>query len=227
MVELALICLGSSYMACTIPVTFFAVYWIQKFYLRTSRQIRFLDLEAKSPLYKQFTETLEGLATIRGLGIQEFFRGEFLDHLDESQKAYYIMMNVQRWLLLVLDSTVSGLTVMLVAIALCVPASSSAGGLGVALTTVLAFNGSLQTLIVAWTQVETSLGSVARTKSYEETTPNENAGGGDEPDKAWPSGRVEANKLNVRYGEETTALSNVEFVIEAGQKLGICGRTGR
>jgi ATP-binding cassette subfamily C (CFTR/MRP) protein 1 len=194
-------------MAATIPVTFFVIYWIHKFYLRTSRQIRFLDLESKSSLYKQFTETIEGIATIRGFGIQESFRNEFLVHLDESQKAFYIMMNIQRWLLLVLDGLVGGHSVLLVAIALCVPSSSSAGGLGVALTTALSFNANLQQLIVSWIMVETGLGSVARTKSYQETTPDENAGEeGAKPDKAWPSGRIEAKQLKVKYGEEKKSL---------------------
>jgi ATP-binding cassette subfamily C (CFTR/MRP) protein 1 len=215
-------------MAATIPFTFFAVYFIQKFYLRTSRQIRFLDLESKSPLYKQFTETIEGVATTRGFGIQEPFRNEFLVHLEESQKAFYIMMNIQRWLLFVLDGLVSGLSVVLVAIALCVPTSSSAGGLGVALTTVLSFNANLQQLIVAWTQAETGLGSIARTKSFQETTPNENASGEETKTlDAWPRGQIEARQLKVLYGEETTALSDVEFSVQPGQKLGICGRTGR
>jgi ATP-binding cassette subfamily C (CFTR/MRP) protein 1 len=225
---MALICLGSSYIAATIPFTFFVVYWIQKFYLRTSRQIRFLDLESKSPLYKQFTETIEGVATIRGFGIQKAFQDEFLIHLDESQKAFYIMMTIQRWLLLVLDGTVSGMTVILVTIALLVPSSSSAGGLGVALTSVLSFNQNLQQLIVAWTQVETSLGSVARTKSFEETTPNENTGGNETlPEESWPSGKMEVKRLKVQYGEEVVALKDLEFIIDPGQKLGICGRTGR
>jgi ATP-binding cassette subfamily C (CFTR/MRP) protein 1 len=226
--DIVLICLGSDYIACTIPLALFAVYWIQKYYLRTSRQIRFLDLEAKSPLYKLFTETLEGVATIRGLGVQNAFQTGFLLDLDESQKALYIMMNIQRWLIFVLDCTVAGLAVVLVAIALCVPSSSSAGGLGVALTTMLSFNFSLQNLISNWTIAETSLGSVARTKSYEERTPNENSGGREgKPVSAWPRGKLEVRGLIVKYGDDSIALKDVNFTIEAGQKLGVCGRTGR
>jgi ABC-type multidrug transport system fused ATPase/permease subunit len=190
--------------------------------------MRFLDLEAKSPLYRQFTETLEGVATIRGLGCQSAFEDEFLAHLDESQKPYYLMLCIQRWLLLVLNCIVGGLAVLLVAIALYVPSSSTAGGLGVALTTILSFNGALQQLIVSWTQAETSLGSVARTKSYQETIPNENEGTKcTKPDDSWPRGKVEARGLTVKYKYETVALSELTFEIAPGQKIGICGRSGR
>ena len=66
--EAALISSGAGLVAVTIPPTVVILYVLQKFYLRTSRQLRFLDLEAKAPLYTQFTETLDGLHTIRAFG---------------------------------------------------------------------------------------------------------------------------------------------------------------
>jgi hypothetical protein len=52
------ICLGQAiliatatfYIALVYPFIAAAFYFVQKFYLRTSRQLRFMDLEAKSPL---------------------------------------------------------------------------------------------------------------------------------------------------------------------------------
>lgn len=46
----AVIASSSPYLAITYPFLFAALYGLQKFYLRTSRQLRLLDLEAKSPL---------------------------------------------------------------------------------------------------------------------------------------------------------------------------------
>lgn len=45
-----LMCISAKYFAATIPAVVGIVYLLQKFYLRTSRQVRLLDLEAKSPL---------------------------------------------------------------------------------------------------------------------------------------------------------------------------------
>lgn len=50
LVMTAVIAIASPWVAISYPVLFFALYAIQKFYLRTSRQMRLLDLEAKSPL---------------------------------------------------------------------------------------------------------------------------------------------------------------------------------
>src|ERR1700761_6618841 len=129
-----LICLGSSYIAATIPAAILALYFIQKYYLRTSRQMRLLDLEYKSPLYQQFTETLEGLETIRAFGWQDYSDREAVRRLNTSQKPYYLLYMIQRWLNLVLDSLVASLAILLVALALCVPSSSSGGAIGVALS---------------------------------------------------------------------------------------------
>jgi ATP-binding cassette subfamily C (CFTR/MRP) protein 1 len=52
--KLALVSTVSSYMAITIPFTALAIFCIQNVYLKTSRQLRFLDIENKSPLYSHF-----------------------------------------------------------------------------------------------------------------------------------------------------------------------------
>ena len=48
--QAAVIATSSPYLAITYPFLLAILYGIQKFYLRTSRQLRLLDLEAKSPL---------------------------------------------------------------------------------------------------------------------------------------------------------------------------------
>jgi ATP-binding cassette, subfamily C (CFTR/MRP), member 1 len=66
--QIILIIASSLWVRLTFPIILTLFYVVQKFYLRTSRQLRFLDLEAKSPLYTNFLETLSGLATIRAFG---------------------------------------------------------------------------------------------------------------------------------------------------------------
>jgi ATP-binding cassette, subfamily C (CFTR/MRP), member 1 len=230
--QLILVAMGSGYMAAIIPPLLVILYFLQKFYLRTSRQIKVLDMEAKSPLHQQFTETLEGITTIRAFGTQEWFQKEFWTRLDEYQKPYYVLLCIQRWLILVLNIIVGVTAVLLVALA-CTTRTSSAGNLGIALTTVLVMNNQLHNLITAWTQAGTSIGSVARTKEYITATPNENSATVEhrvDINQDWPVGVLEVDNLSVKYceGEDVHyALQNVAFVIETGKKLGICGRTGR
>jgi ABC-type multidrug transport system fused ATPase/permease subunit len=198
--SIALIAVGSTYMAATIPLAVFALYWIQRFYLRTSRQMRLLDLETKTPLYQHFTETLEGVATIRAFGWQEPFDKTALRRLNDSQRPYFLLYCIQRWLSLVLGLLVAAIAIVLVALALCIPGKSSGGSLGVALTSILAFNIALTILISSWTEAETSLGSVARTESFEKHTPAETEPEDPlDPGTDWPHGAVDVCGLGFTY----------------------------
>jgi ABC-type multidrug transport system fused ATPase/permease subunit len=146
---------------------------VQKFYLRTSRQLRHLDLEAKSPLYTHFTESLAGGVTIRAFGWVSYFIEENSLRLDISQQPCYLMFCIQRWLNLVLDLIVSGIAVVVVALAVMVPKGSSAGSIALSMFALVNFSLELTGLISVWTRLETSLGAIARLKSFLETTPCE------------------------------------------------------
>lgn len=111
---LALFLIGGGLMAATatyslpmIPVVISILYVVQRFYLRTSRQLRHLDLEQKAPLYTHFQETLSGLPSIRAFGWVDQFRSKNSDLLDRSQRPVYLLLCIQTWLALVLDLLVS------------------------------------------------------------------------------------------------------------------------
>jgi ATP-binding cassette, subfamily C (CFTR/MRP), member 1 len=186
-------------MFATIPASVLALYLIQRYYLRTSRQLRLLDIEGRSPLYQHFTETLEGVATIRSFGWQSNFNNTALQRLDGSQRPYYLLYCIQRWLNLVLDLMVAGLAVLLMALSLCIHKGANSGSLGVALTSILAFNQTLHSLIESWTQAETSLGAIARTKTFEKHTPREQDVHSIDPGADWPLGFMEISGLTVNY----------------------------
>ncbi|PWY69102.1 multidrug resistance protein MDR [Aspergillus heteromorphus CBS 117.55] len=219
------ISVGAKYMAPLIPLSVFMIYWIQKFYLRTSRQLRHLDLETKSPLYTQFTETLSGLMTVRAFGWQRNFQQEHQELLQQSQRPYYILFVIQRWLTLVLDLFVAAIATLLVIFAVLVP---GIGPIGVSLISLITFNQQLSELINFWTSMETSIGAVSRIRSFQQV-PSENLTGEDQtPSPNWPSqGQIAFHDLSASYDASSPPiLRNITLTIPAGTKLGICGRTG-
>ncbi|KAJ5209119.1 ABC transporter integral membrane type 1 [Penicillium cf. viridicatum] len=209
---IGLIATGSAFMATTIPATLIVLYFLQKIYLKTSRQLRYLDLESRSPLYSHFAEVLEGLPTIRAFGWQDALSKILTQHLDRSQTPYYMLLCAQRWLNLVLDIVVMALATVVVTLAVMLRSSTSSSLLGVALNNILGFNQLLSYFITSWTTLETSLGAIARVKSFVETTPCENQPG--------------TADLSLRYPDGTLALDNISIYIRPGEKIGICGRTG-
>lgn len=90
-----LVCITAKYFAIALPFALVSVYLIQRYYLRTSRQLRLLDIEAKAPLYSQFIETLGGLATIRAFGWQHALQRRNHELLDTSQKPFYLLACIQ------------------------------------------------------------------------------------------------------------------------------------
>ena len=110
-------------MAIATPFIVLAFYALQKVYLLTSRQLRFLDLEARSPVYTHFLECLEGLSTIRAFGWSLAAQDMEIERLDISQKPYYLLYCLQRWLSLVLDFMVAAVGIVVVALAVRVPQS--------------------------------------------------------------------------------------------------------
>lgn len=195
-----LITLASKWSVAIFPGLISMLYILQKFYLRTSRQIRLLDIEAKAPLYTHFLETLRGMITIKAFGWQRASIQDNAALLDRSQRPYYLMYSIQRWLNLVLDLLVAGIATLIVALATHLK-GSSAGALGVSLLNILTFSSDLTYLIRSWTELETSLGAIARVKSFETDTPRESLPEENrEPTEGWPrDGKVELKSLSSNY----------------------------
>jgi ATP-binding cassette, subfamily C (CFTR/MRP), member 1 len=173
-IQIVFICISAAYFAAILPVVIAVLYFLQKYYLRTSRQIRLLDLEAKSPLYSHFLETVQGVTTIRAFGWQKEFANINLELLDQSQKPFYLMFCIQRWLALVLDLIVAGLAVVLMVMIVKLRDDLDPGFVALALLNVMSFNNNLTAVIQMWTALETSLGAIARLRTFGMTTPSEN-----------------------------------------------------
>lgn len=106
------------------------MYLVQRVYLRTSRQLRLLELESRSVVIIDFLETTDGLTTIRAFGGQPKAEMEHLRRLDESQKPFYLLLCLQCWLKIVLDLLVAGIAVGVIALAVVLRDTTSGGQIG-------------------------------------------------------------------------------------------------
>ncbi|KAJ5951885.1 uncharacterized protein N7479_010298 [Penicillium vulpinum] len=229
----AVVATSSPYIVITYPFILSILYGVQRFYLRTSRQLRLLDLEAKSPLYTHFLDTIKGAATLRAFGWIENSVSVNNDHLDTSQRPAYQLSMIQRWLAFVLDMIVA--IIALLVVTLITQLRPSTGFTGASLVSIMTLGKTLASLVQMYTLLETSIGAVSRLKSFsDKTVPEDLPGETNQPPTTWPlRGRIEVKNMSAAYGgaestgnSDTLALRDLTFTIEAGQKVAICGRTG-
>lgn len=163
--------------------------------------MRHLDLEEKTPLYSHFTDATTGLQHIRALGYQDEFVRDGMSKLDRSQRPYYYMFCIQRWLTLVLDLVVMALAVLVETFAIKLLRDTSQSAAGLSLLNLLSFAEQLQWCVIAWTAMETCLGAISRLQSVIADTPRE-----DEPTKPnslpgnWPAeGSLTMRNVEISY----------------------------
>ncbi|KAK0643218.1 P-loop containing nucleoside triphosphate hydrolase protein [Cercophora newfieldiana] len=227
--SMALIVSGAQYSASMLPFILTALYFLQKFYLRTSRQMRFLEIEAKSPLYTHFTETLAGAVTVRAFGWERAFLEENQRRLDASQKPLYLMYCLQRWLGVVLDLLVTSLAVGLVSFAVLFTLTSSSSAIGLSFVSIVGFSQALSGFIQMWTQLEMSLGAIARVRTFVSSTPRESLPSETlPPPPGWPtSGDITITNLTASYSPDLPpTLNGLSLSIPPGSHVAVVGRTG-
>lgn len=65
------------------------LFWVQIFYVATSRQLRRLDSVTRSPIYSHFSETVSGLPVIRAFEHQQRFLKHNEITIDTNQKCVF------------------------------------------------------------------------------------------------------------------------------------------
>lgn len=199
--QLIIIAVSAKYIIAILPACLAAYYCIQRYYLRTSRQLRVMEIEARSPLFSNLLLTTTGLATIRAFGWEDKYRGINRLHLTDSQKPIYLLYAAQMWLSVVLDMIVAGFVVVLMGIAVGTMGQGSPASIGLALVNVASLSASIKSFITHWTGLETSLGGIRRVKDFVDGTESEHLPGEDFNAPAqWPArGLIEFQGLTASY----------------------------
>jgi ATP-binding cassette, subfamily C (CFTR/MRP), member 1 len=86
-----------AFMVLVIPIGIIYIIY-QKYYLRTSRELKRLDSVSRSPIYAHFQESLGGVSTIRAYRQQARFALENEWRMDANLRAYFPSVSANRWL---------------------------------------------------------------------------------------------------------------------------------
>ncbi|XP_014824510.1 PREDICTED: canalicular multispecific organic anion transporter 2 [Poecilia mexicana] len=204
-------------------------WWVQRFYVATSRQLKRLESVSRSPIYSHFSETITGSSVIRAYGRHTAFVLMSDMKVDENQKSYYPGIVSNRWLGVRIEFIGNCIVLFAALFAVLGKATLSPGLVGLSVSYALQVTMSLNWMVRMTSDLENNIVAVERVKEYSETK-TEAPWEVEEkkPPPEWPmQGNVEFNEYSVRYREGLDlVLRNITLSVKGGEKIGIVGRTG-
>uniref|UniRef100_A0A8C8SXQ9 ATP binding cassette subfamily C member 9 n=1 Tax=Pelusios castaneus TaxID=367368 RepID=A0A8C8SXQ9_9SAUR len=205
-----------------------AFYFIQKYFRVASKDLQELDDSTQLPLLCHFSETAEGLTTIRAFRHEARFKQRMLELTDTNNIAYLFLSAANRWLEVRTDYL--GACIVLTAAVTSITYGSDSGLLGLGLLYALTVTNYLNWVVRNLADLEVQMGAVKKVNSFLNME-SENYEGTMEPSQVpedWPQeGEIKIEDLCVRYENNLKpVLKHVKAYIKPGQKVGICGRTG-
>ncbi|KAJ3262529.1 Multidrug resistance-associated protein 4 [Boothiomyces macroporosus] len=224
------------YVMILLPFIAVFFYYLRKYYITTSRQVKRIEATTRSPVYSSFSTTLEGLSVIRAFSAEERFKSMFFHDQNTNTRMFFTYLSTGRWLGLRLDISSAFLTSLLTfgCIYLRGPLGVSAVSLGLLLSYMMQLTGLLQWAVRQSSEVENMMVSTERVYEYTQLAPE----AADELDykspENWPpAGDLDIKNMTLAYPNlvdptlpSHPVLKNLNIHIAAGTKVGIVGRTG-
>ncbi|KFW01139.1 Canalicular multispecific organic anion transporter 1, partial [Eurypyga helias] len=225
---LLMISLATPFFALVIiPLSIF-YYFVLRFYVSTSRQLRRLDSVTRSPIYSHFGETVSGLSVIRAYGHQKRFLQQNESTMDINQKSVYSWIVSNRWLAIRLEF-VGSLVVFFSALLAVISKGTLDGGIvGLSVSSALNVTQTLNWLVRTSSELETNIVAVERVHEYTMVKNEAPWVTEKRPPRGWPSkGEIQFVDYQVRYRPELElVLQGITCDIGSTEKVGVVGRTG-
>ncbi|XP_073338250.1 ATP-binding cassette sub-family C member 2 [Pagrus major] len=225
---LFVICLATPFFTILIIPLAVVYYFVQRFYVATSRQLRRLDSVSRSPIYSHFSETVSGLSVIRAYGHQERFLKHNEITIDGNLKSVYPWIVSNRWLAIRLEF-LGNLVVFFSALFAVISRDSLDSGLvGLSISYALNVTQTLNWLVRMTSELETNIVAVERVSEYSELENEAKWVTVTRPTKDWPTeGKLRFENYKVRYRPGLDlVLHGITCDIGSTEKIGIVGRTG-
>ncbi|GAA5897295.1 hypothetical protein JCM8208_003781 [Rhodotorula glutinis] len=208
------------------------IVWLYAYYalqfVKTSRDLRRLESNARSPIFSKFGETLQGIVTVRAFGGERRFLKGLWDSVDRMQAVAYSSAMSNRYLLWRFDCL--GAVAVTTTIYLALFTGLSPGVAALAITSAQGLVQSIYWLCRWWSALEVDLNAVERITELLKT-PQEppQVISGTRPPATWPSsvGGISVENLVLAYAPDLPpVVKDVSFDIPPRSKVGLCGRTG-
>ena len=223
----------------TAIIALFPITWmyhkISKYFRMSSTQMKRIESNSRSPIFSSFSETLNGLSSIRAYGMTEAFTKENDARFTVNGRNRLTAQFLNGWLGIRLDAMSSILSFLVAAYSTATYGTELAippGWAALALTLSFETTNFLKHGIRVYAQTEAAMVSVERIAKYTDEVEQESETVDDAERlvelENWPMhGKVEVKNLSMRYRKNLPlVLDDISFTVEAGHRIGIVGRTG-
>ncbi|KAF9927726.1 hypothetical protein BGZ65_006637, partial [Modicella reniformis] len=110
------VCVVNPWIIIAIPFILSGFVGLRTLYIQSSRQVKRIDSQTRSPIYSHLSETLDGLTSVRAFGVSDQFVSEHIKTQEDNGRAFFTYLAMSRWLGYRLDA-VSALFLGVTAIA--------------------------------------------------------------------------------------------------------------
>ncbi|KAI0758154.1 multidrug resistance-associated ABC transporter [Fomes fomentarius] len=213
----------------TVPgfVVFILGGWCGQIYMKAQLSVKREKSNARAPVLGHFGAAIAGLTSIRAYGAQDQFRQESYRRIDRYVRAARTFYNLNRWVSIRIDA-LGALFASCLAAYLVYGSSARAAHTGFSLNMAVGFSSMILWWIRIANEAEVNGNSLERIQQYVtiEQEPKPSTDGN--PPAYWPaSGSLRVEKLSARYSEDgPRVLHEISFEVNAGERVGIVGRTG-
>eukprot|EP01022_Parablepharisma_sp_SALTPOND_P032721 TRINITY_DN860_c0_g1_i1.p1 TRINITY_DN860_c0_g1~~TRINITY_DN860_c0_g1_i1.p1 ORF type:complete len:1395 (-),score=158.52 TRINITY_DN860_c0_g1_i1:4121-8305(-) len=220
------------YFFIILGVVMFLYVYYYAFSIQAARDSRRIESMAKSPIFVQYEETLDGLSTIRAYRYEPMFCERMIKKVNHCMDAYFMTTRCVRWL----NFRVNILSALVVAGAFYLAvyernssASIDSNMIGLSLSQSLNVVYIIAMVLNFFGMLDTRMNSIERIMEYIEENPQEKDF--DEPkpaDSEWPQkGQIELKDMYLRYRKDLPfVIKGLSVKIAPKEKVGIAGRTG-
>ncbi|KAI9217375.1 hypothetical protein BC828DRAFT_391293, partial [Blastocladiella britannica] len=225
---LALLGLSAPWTLVLVPFACVYLYYVQRFYLNSSRELQRMTSATSSPIYQKFEETLHGIVSVRAYGLQSFLQGEIVAAINRNTRVAYLSRSLERWLS-VSTNLLASFFILGAGLAAVVTRSSSTGAfIGLALTQAQSLIMQFNLLAQRLCSLETQFVAVERILQYSEVEQEAAIENDFVTPPEWPArGAVTFEGYTTAYRPELEpVLKQVTLNITPGHRVGIVGRTG-
>ncbi|XP_063924522.1 probable multidrug resistance-associated protein lethal(2)03659 [Zophobas morio] len=202
-------------------------YYVQAF-RPVLNKLKRIAATRKSPIYTHVVATIDGLTTIRVSEAQKHSLSKFERYQDSYNSIRYLHQALHSSYAFWTDFTCMLYVAVVIFFLIIFKKSDMVGNVGLSITQSLLLISTIQYMIKIYSDLDSRMTSVERVAEYGDLTVEDINKNEINPPTTWPAnGKILFQSVSMRYSpEKPFILRNIDVEFQAGEKIGIVGRTG-